>query len=43
MRTRSAWVVAEIVRIHRATRLVGDVPEGFDQLGLALVAHVFLF
>ena len=34
-------VVAEIVGVHRATQLVGDVPEGFAQLGLVLVGHFF--
>ena len=33
-------VVAKVVRIHRATQLVGDVPEGIAQLFLISVGHL---
>jgi hypothetical protein len=33
------FVVAEVVRVHRATQLVGDAPEDVAQLFLVGVVH----
>ncbi len=34
-------VITEVVRVHRAAQLVGDVPEGFAELFLVVFGHGF--